>query len=281
MAATGLEGGCVANGSTCGIASGGALGIAFMNDEHLKNNLNGAEAAVLATVGKYLDWYHETYSTTQCRERNQVDFHTVYGQLKYFLSAHKIIRCMLMAGGAMNYLTLNQHVRLSDSELKGYDDFSPPFHCARRVLQQVREQTGVGNERLERLAVVFDGGIGLRGRLCGAVAGSILALNLLHGFNLRQMGFMTNVRKFVAGHINLMRKKPVKSIDTFSIGKDMVNAFKKAAGSIECREITGKRFKDLKAFSQHLETSETCRKLVHVASTVAVNAIENSRQVSP
>lgn len=90
MAATGLEGGCVANGSTCGIASGGALGIALMNDHHLKNNGSCAEAAVLKSVGSYMDWFHDTYSTTQCRERNKVDFHSVTGQLKYFFPPVKL-----------------------------------------------------------------------------------------------------------------------------------------------------------------------------------------------
>ena len=277
MAATGLEGGCVANGSTCGIASGGALGIALMNDHHLKNNGNGAEAAVLKSVGNYMDWFHHTYSTTQCRERNKVDFHSVSGQLKYFLSARKIIRCMLMAGGALNYLTLNHSNRLSGNDIKGHDGCTPSCHCAQEVLSIVREKTGVGNDRLERLSIVFDGGIGLKGGLCGAVAGSLLAMNLIHGFNLRHMGYTSNVKKFFIGHINLIKKKPGKSIDSFSIGKEMVNQFKKTAGSIECSQITGQHFSSIETFNKYIEASETCKNLIRLSADIAARAIENNR----
>jgi C_GCAxxG_C_C family probable redox protein len=280
MSVTGLEGGCVANGSTCGIASGGALSIALMNDHLLKNSSNGAEAAVVNAAGEYMEWFDKTYSTTQCRERNKVDFHSVLGQLKYFLSAHKIIRCLLMAGGAINHLTLNKNHRLPDLHTSTHGNSSASIHCAQEVLKQVREKTGVGNDRLERLSIVFDGGIGLKGRLCGAVAGSILALNLIHGFNLRQMGYQTNVKKFVIGHINLMRKKQGKSIDTFSIGKEMVNQFKETAGSIECRQITGKDFNSPETFQKYMVDSERCKNLIRVSADIASNAITDNKELA-
>lgn len=280
MAATGLEGGCVANGSTCGIASGGALGIALMNDHHLQNNGSCAEAAVLKSVGSYMDWFHDTYSTTQCRERNKVDFHSVSGQLKYFFSARKIIRCMLMAGGALNYLTLNHNNRLSDTDINSHDGCPPSCHCAREVLSLVRKKTGVGNDRLERLSIVFDGGIGLKGGLCGAVAGSILAINLIHGFNLRHMGYASNVKKFFTGHINLIKKTTGNSIDSFSIGKEMVNQFKKTAGSIECSQITGQHFDSIETFNQYIEASETCKNLIRLSADIAARAIENTRSLN-
>lgn len=277
MAVTGLEGGCVANGSTCGIASGGALGIALMNEHHLKNKGNGAEAAVLKSAGSYMDWFHDTYGTTLCRERNKVDFHSPSGSLKYFFSARKIIRCMLMAGGALNYLTLNRTNRLSEADSKENDDYSPSCHCAQDVLKQVRQRTGVGNDRLERLSIVLDGGVGLNGGLCGAVAGSVLAINLIHGFNLRQMSYPTNVKKFIIGHINLIKKKPGKSVDTFSIGKEVVNQFKETAGSIKCSQITGRYFSSPEAFCNYIETSDNCKNLIRVSADIAVRAIENNR----
>ena len=279
MSVTGLEGGCVANGSTCGVASGGALGIALLNEPLLKRNGNIADAAVLTAVGKYMEWFDKTYSTTQCRERNNVNFHSVIGQLKYFISAHKIIRCMLMAGGALNHLTLNDHLLLNEANVEKKKRELPSIHCAQEVLKLVRKKTGVGNNRLESLSIVFDGGIGLKGRLCGAVAGSILALNLIHGFNLREMGYQTNVKKFIVGHINLMKKHPEKSseksIDTFAIGKKMVNDFKDAAGSIECRHITGADFRSPEEFQEFMATSETCKRLIHVSADIAVTAINS------
>jgi len=271
----------VANGSTCGIASGGALGIALMNDHLLKRNGNGADTAVLKAAGDYMEWFDKTYSTTQCRERNKVDFHSVMGQLKYFLSANKMIRCVLMAGGAINHLTLNKSHQLTHADINTHGNSTSSIHCAQEVLKQVRERTGVGSDRLERLSIVFDGGIGLKGRLCGAVAGSILALNLIHGFNLRQMGYQTNVKKFVIGHINLMRKSPEKSPgkskDTFSIGKAMVNQFKEEAGSIECRHITGKEFSSPEDFKRYMETSERCENLIRVSADIASKAITDNK----
>ncbi|MBW1899838.1 MAG: C_GCAxxG_C_C family protein, partial [Deltaproteobacteria bacterium] len=85
------------------------------------------------------------------------------------------------------------------------------IHCARNVLESVRERTGIGNDRLERLSIVFDGGVGLRGVLCGALSGAILALNLLHGFNLRRMSYSSNFKKFLVGHINKKKKKSGRS----------------------------------------------------------------------
>ena len=277
MSVTGLEGGCVANGSTCGIASGGALGIALLNEHLLMHGQRSGDEAVLTAAGRYMEWFDKTYSTTQCRERNNVDFHSVMGQLKYFLSAHKIIRCMLMAGGSLNYLTFNSHLVPGGSGAGEQGTVTQPVHCAQDVLRLIRKKTGTGNDRLERLAIVFDGGIGLKGRLCGAVAGSILALNLVHGFNLREMGYRTNVKKFIIGHINLMRKRPAeppkRSMDTFAIGKDVVNEFKDAAGSIECRHITGIDFDSPQDFQAFMATSDRCRHLIHVAADIASRAI--------
>ena len=47
------------------------------------------------------------------------------------------------------------------------------IHCAQRVLKGIREHTGVGDDLLEQLSFVFDGGIGLQGGACGALAGAI------------------------------------------------------------------------------------------------------------
>ena len=117
-----------------------------------------------------------------------------------------------------------------------------PVHCAQEVLKQVHSKTSIGNKRLERLSIVMDGGIGLRGALCGALAGAILSLNLVHGFNLRQMSYGTVIKKFLIGHINLIRKKPGRHRDTFSIGKQLVNRFREQAGSIECRSSPADNF---------------------------------------
>ncbi|RJP83048.1 MAG: C_GCAxxG_C_C family protein [Desulfobacteraceae bacterium] len=272
-AVTGLEGGCVANGSTCGIATGGALGIALTYEQYLHQDDPQADAFVIHTAGNYMDWFRKTYGTTQCRERNQVDFQKTMGQLRYFLSIRKIVRCLQMEAGSLQYLTMDHEDMPTPAEKQSS---GTPFHCAGEVLKQVREKTGIGNQRLERLSMVLDGGVGLRGMLCGAAAGAVLAINLVHGFDLRKMSYASTIGKFITGHINLIRKNP-KRPDTFSIGKHLVNRFREHAGSIECRFITGKRFESMDDFGRHMENSRTCRSLIRTASDLAAEAIGQSK----
>ena len=151
------------------------------------------------------------------------------------------------------------------------------LHCAQHVLESVRERTGVGNDRLERLSIIFDGGIGLRGDLCGAIAGGILALNLLHGFNLRQMGYLNNFQKFLIGHINLFRKPSSRTVETFSIGKQLTDTFKHHAGALECENIIGRNFKDCEDFKGFMNTSEKCKELIRLSSDITVEAVLHTR----
>jgi hypothetical protein len=280
-ALTGLEGGCVANGSTCGIASGGALGIALKHEQYLQQDDPQMEAFVLNAAGQYMDWFRETHGTTQCWDRNHVDFQKITGQLRYFLSARKIMRCITMAGRSIQYLTSeNQVGDFRDAAETGKNQVCSPVHCAQEVLKQVYSKTSIGSKRLERLSIVLDGGIGLRGALCGALAGAILSLNLVHGFNLRQMSYGTNIKKFLIGHINLIRKKPGRNQDTFSIGKQMVNRFREQAGSIECSIITGRQFHDMDDFNRHMEKSDTCKNLVHASALLAAEAIQQTSKAN-
>jgi C_GCAxxG_C_C family probable redox protein len=278
-AVTGLEGGCVASGSTCGIATGGALGLALAHDHHLENGGIIAESAVMEIVGDYLVWFQNSFGTTQCGEKNKIDFHKVTGQLRYFLSVIKMTRCIAQAGSAINYLSQKTADKLPinrEAGQSGENSFSS-VHCARNVLEIVRKKTGVGNKQLETISIVLDGGVGLKGKLCGAAAGAILALNLVTGFNLRQMNYSTNFKKFLYGHISLLRKNPGKSIDTFFIGKQMINKFKEKFGSIECRKISGKHFSTLNGFKEHIEASDKCKNLIDFSGDIASRAILNTR----
>jgi signal transduction protein with GAF and PtsI domain len=55
------------------------------------------------------------------------------------------------------------------------------------VLKGIKEQTGITNERLENLSFVFDGGVGLQGGVCGALAGAIMGINILVGMNFKNL----------------------------------------------------------------------------------------------
>lgn len=276
-ASTGLEGGCVAAGSTCGVATGGALGIGFIFDEALKSG-NGAASAVLGLVGDFMDRFNERHGNSECRERNGVDFHTLSGQLKYFLSPGKMARCMLLTGETLNHLTLNSQLALPFFPEKETSVIPcDRVHCAQRVLELVKEKTGVGNERLERISIVFDGGVGLKGQLCGAVAASVMAVNLKFGFNVRETGYSGNVHKFMMGHLNLIRKTPKKSTEIFALGKIIVDEFSEKFGSINCRCLTGVDFGTEEHFHLYMAKSDVCRRIIEEAARLAVEVIQIER----
>ena len=71
---TGLEGGVVASGSTCGVVTGGALGLAMLHDNVLQERGIAAEAGVLSLIGEYVRWFEESYGSSFCRDRTGVDF---------------------------------------------------------------------------------------------------------------------------------------------------------------------------------------------------------------
>lgn len=84
QASSGLEGGIVASGSSCGVVSGGALGLALMHDNLLKKRGIAAEVGVLSLIGEYVRLFEESYGSSFCRERSGVDFYTAMGQLRFF-----------------------------------------------------------------------------------------------------------------------------------------------------------------------------------------------------
>ena len=72
---TGLEGGVVATGSTCGVVSGGAIGLALSHYDEIMEKGIPAQAGLLALVGEYVKWFEE----------NMVYF-KFYGRVNLFLS---------------------------------------------------------------------------------------------------------------------------------------------------------------------------------------------------
>lgn len=239
---TGLEGGVVASGSTCGVVSGGALGLALMHEKELQEKGIAGEIAVLKMVGDYMDQFEKDYGTTKCRQRSGVDFYTPGGQIRYLLPGDKVARCLWHTGGAIRYLYTLQGSDLPAVEGAVLTDTY--HHCAQTVLKEVREKTGVGDPLLERLSFVFDGGIGLKGKACGALVGAIMAVNLKFGWMIRDMSYFKTIKGFFVGHSNLLRSKPSSMPEPFGIGMEIVKNFRnKAMGmGIDCRQIIEKDF---------------------------------------
>ena len=271
---TGLEGGVVATGSTCGVVSGGAIGLALSHYDEITEKGIPAQAGLLALVGEYVKWFEENYGTSFCRERSGVDFYTIMGQLRYFMPGDKVSKCLWHIRGATRYLYAFREKELPMMEVQSDQKQDKPIHCAQRVLKGIKKQTGVGDDLLEQLSFVFDGGIGLQGGACGALVGAILGVNLLIGMNVRDMKYSEILKAFAVGHKNLLTNKPVEKPEPFNVGKEIVNRFKEEAGAIECQTITGQKFSDWSDFQDFISSSDKCSGLMGFAKDQASIAVE-------
>lgn len=271
---TGLEGGLVASGSTCGVVTGGALGIALTHDNALQQRGMAAEAGVLSLVGEYFKWFEENFGSSFCRERSGVDFYTTFGQLRYFFPGDRVGKCLWHIRGAMRHLYTYQEKDLSAIDLEPKEIRDEPVHCAQAVLSGIRDRTSIGDPLLERLSFVFDGGVGFQGGVCGALAGAIMGVNLLLGMNIRDTSYFQTLKAFAIGHLNLLLNKPIGNPEPFGVGKSVVQRFREEAGATECRTITEKVFSDWNDFQGHISSSDKCAGLIELATTEASNAIQ-------
>jgi len=258
---TGLEGGVVATGSTCGVVSSGAMGLALSHYDEIMEKGIPAQAGLLALVGEYVKWFEENFGTSFCKERSGVDFYTTMGQLRYFMPGDKVSKCLWHIRGAIRYLYSFRQKELPMMEVQSDEKQDKPIHCAQRVLKGIKEQT-------------FDGGIGFQGGACGALAGAILGVNLLIGMNVRDMKYSEIFKAFAVGHKNLLTNKPVKKPEPFNVGKEIVKNFKKETGAIECQTITGQKFSDWSDFQGYISSSDKCFGLIEFAADQASTAIK-------
>ena len=271
---TGLEGGVVATGSTCGVVSGGAIGLALSHYDEIMEKGIPAQIGLLALVGEYAKWFGENYGSSLCRERSGVDFYTTMGQLRYLMPGDKVSKCLWHIRGAIRHLYSFRQKELQMMEVQSDEKHDEPIHCAQRVLKGINEQTGIGDDLLEQLSFVFDGGIGLQGGACGALAGAILGVNLLIGMNVRDMKYSEILKAFAVGHKNLLTDKPIEKPEPFSVGKEIVKNFKEEAGAIECQTITGQKFSDWSDFQDFISSSDKCSGLIEFAKDQASIAVD-------
>ncbi len=265
-ACTGLEGGIVAAGSTCGVVSAGVLCLACDAEPDLLQGDTAAEKAVMERAARHVRWFEETYGSSFCRDRTGVNFYSTTGQLRYLVPGDKVIPCLLHIRGTIRYLFNN---RLSDGRQDANlppnpppDTGKKPVHCASAVLRGIRRQTGIGNIRLERMAFVLDGGVALSGGGCGALIGAVMAVNLVLGLHIRQLSYGATIGAFARGHANLLRKKNRISPESFAVGRKVVSDFQEMAAGIECRGITGRSFSDWDSFQAYMAETPSCAGLI-------------------
>ena len=270
---TGLEGGVVASGSTCGVVSGGAIGLALSHYDEIMEKGIPAQAGILALVSEYVKWFEDNFGTSFCKERSGVDFYTTWGQLRYFIPGDKVSKCLWHIRGAIRYLYSFRQNELPLMEKQSDERHHEPIHCAQRVLKGIKEQTGIGDDLLEQISFVFDGGIGLQGGACGALAGAILGVNLIMGLNVRDMKYSEILKAFAVGHKNLLTNKAVEKPEPFNVGKGIVKKFKEEAGTVDCRTITGQKFSGWSDFQDFISSSAKCSGLMEFVKDEASRAI--------
>lgn len=270
---TGLEGGVVASGSSCGVVTGGALSLGLFFNDHVREQGARARAGVLDMVGEYVRFFENTYGSQICRQRSGADFYTIPGQLRYFLPGDRMARCFSHIHGAMKYLDVLR--KQEPPQIKGdIGSTNKAVHCAPQVLQSIREKTGASHITAEQVSYVLDGGVGFSGGVCGAIAGAIMGMNLVWGIDIRALSFFQTVKPFLIGHANLLSKKQNIKPETFIMGKRLLETLKKEAGSLECRAITGKTFDGWNDFQDHVCGSAKCRELMDLAANRAAEAIK-------
>ncbi|MBN1572374.1 MAG: C-GCAxxG-C-C family protein [Deltaproteobacteria bacterium] len=273
-AVTGLEGGVVASGSTCGVLTAGAIFIAQFFDKEIAKGGPAAEALLLKKVGKYVDWFGGRFRTTLCSGRSRVDFYTAWGQIRYFVPGDRLFRCIRHIGESVRFVEENVKAGLDFADLS--HEAKNNMSCAGEVLRRVDERTGIGIDMgpLERISIVHNGGVGLSGGVCGALAGSVIAVNSIFGMDVRSSNFPRNVRDFIVGHLNLILKRPVGMPEPFGLGREIVSEFKREAGSVNCSEIVRRKFRDLADFEAFYPKSDRCHKLIDFASEISCRTIE-------
>jgi hypothetical protein len=274
-AVTGLEGGCVACGSTCGIVSNGALGLSLLNEEDVKQRGTEAKKDVMRQAGEYMDWFKGSYGSLVCRDLSKADFYSVWGQLMYFLSGRRLAGCFWHIRGATRHLYLMKN----DAGNKMVPTHSEnkceqTVHCAQTVLEGIRKKTGIGDQRLEELSFVFDGGVGFSGGICGALVGAITGINLLMGIRIREQSYWETIKDFIVGHVNLLNNKALTIPEPFRAGKLINENFEKSAGSIECSSITGQRFAGWDEFQEFITGAKQCQELMDFAIKEASEIIK-------
>jgi len=269
-----LAGGVVASGTTCGVVIGGAIALALMHDEALREDGLAAEVGLLSTVGDYVDWFRDQYGTVFCRERAGVDFWTLSGFLRYLIPPDRFFGCLSHINQAMQYLYDRQDDDLPGAKGNVAHETTTPVHCARTVLEEVRKRTNVGDELMERVSVVFDGGVGLRGGACGALVGAVMPLSALMWQDLREASWVQAYLDMLIGVRKLRTGDLDKPDDPYAVTGRILTRFKSEAGSLDCSVLTGKAFADWNSFQTHMHSSDLCSRLIGLSINEATTAID-------
>jgi len=243
MALTGLAGGILNNGSTCGVVIGGATSSAVIRDKELAGQWKlDDKIQLLNEIRADVTWFENYFGTSLCRERADLNYQriTVLG----LLNPQKVKGCVARSGASMEYFLKKFDSTKKIQNKPPHNNPQTAEHCAQKILKEIRNETEIGNEKLERISVALDGGIGLSGGGCGALSGALMALGLRYALDPKN----TEPDKL---------RNIYKSMDSefFTMAKILVSQFIKEFEYFECSRITGVKFKDWNEFSEFRNNS--------------------------
>jgi hypothetical protein len=269
-----LEGGGAGSGSTCGVVSGGCLAIALGHLGDVLEPEQGKAESLYRRLKDYTVWFRDGFGTTLCRERTGLDLGRATGLVRYLLEGRFLSRCTRAAVAAVPRLVGMVEEPLAGSGRAGELDerlFREGGLCGSGVLAEARRRFGLGSVTLERLSLALDGGVGLSGGLCGALAAALGCLGLVLG-NDPERGVLRNLAFFTRGHYYLYLGK--EADEQWSRGSRLVEAFREEFGSLECAALTGREFSSGSELMEYLGISATCDKIRRWCADKAVEVLE-------
>ena len=140
--------------------------------------------------------------------------------------------------------------------------FSRNYNCAQSVFAACATGEGLSEAQRLALAAPFGGGVARQGEICGALTGALLALGEACG--------------------EAMAAAPVAGRNAlYERARQLTETFRKANGSILCRELTGCSLdteEGRRSFKERGLHQNLCSKLVAFAAEEVVNITAASTQ---
>ena len=137
--------------------------------------------------------------------------------------------------------------------------FQQGFCCAESVLQAIAESRSIQSELIPRIATGLCGGIARTGGICGAVSGSVLAINMVAGRNHADQSTEANVRLVQA----------------------FLRAFETKFGTTNCERLIGCRLdtpEGQRFFKENKLRERNCQRFTREAAGMANDILEQEAQ---
>jgi hypothetical protein len=264
-AATNFEGGVVGCGETCGVVTGGILGIGALSASSRYPDAAAKEKAIYRLSDHYKKWFERRFGTSICRERVQVDLSTAGGLFRYLLPGDKLIKCLHHTGEAVWFLSERIREEMHSTRIqeilgagKGGGPQEP--HCTFTVLKQIDPGQIGSRDTLGWATTGLAGGVALSGSVCGALLGGILGIGLRYGYDVRSMSFWSIVAAFIRGHRNLLKGSQQEiPKEAFARSKCLATRFRQRFGSLRCQNIAKRSFISPDDLRRFLNDSKDCQ----------------------